>query len=287
MTAERLRQAAHDYAARRLPVFPCVLRDKIPITRRGFHDATTNPATIERWWRAKAYNIGIPTGAASGVWVVDTDPRHDGDVNLRRLEAEHGPLPHSWQSISGSGGTHDWFKYTGPIQSSAGRIAPGIDVRCDGGYIIAPPSIHECGRAYAWSVDSADEIAEAPEWLIKLARKPTVVPISERAVAHIRRPYSGRSRYGQAALDDEIDALSTAAPGTRNATLNRAAFSLFQLVSGGELQESEVERALIQACEINGLMEDPDNGGIKKIIATIRSGARAGLAHPRSRSGAA
>ena len=81
----------------------------------------------------------------------------DGEASLRKLEAEHGALPDSVESITGKG-RHVWFRINGsPIRNSASTIAPGIDVRGDGGYVLAPPSIHPSGKAYAWSVDCACE----------------------------------------------------------------------------------------------------------------------------------
>ena len=120
--------AALDYAAKRLPVFPCVPNGKLPAIARGFYAATTNPETIKRYWRAPDRNIGIPTGSVSGFWVLDIDG-DNGEANLFALEAKHGRLPPTREVITGGGGRHLWFKYTGPIQSSVSKIAPGIDMR--------------------------------------------------------------------------------------------------------------------------------------------------------------
>jgi hypothetical protein len=98
-----------------------------------------------------------------------------------------------------------------------------------------------------------------------------------------RLPQGGTpGAYGAAALDREIGDLSRVPPGQRNPALNRASFVLHQLVAGGELDGAEVERRLIDAAFANGLMTDPADGP-RKTMATIRSGARAGLLHPRSR----
>lgn len=283
MTA--LLDAALNYAARGLAVFPCVPLGKEPAIKGGFYAATTNPETLNRYWRQAKRNIGIRAGAASGFWALDVDPDRNGEESLRGLEATHGPLPASREVITGGGGRHIWFRYTVPISCSAGKIAPGIDTRGDGGYVIVPPSIHPSGRAYAWSTDSADELAIAPDWLVQLAcRKPA--PISVRAVTAIRRPCNGSSpgAYGAAALENEITALAQTVPGSRNHALNRAAFSLFQLVAGGELEESEVLLQLIKAAHANGLMSDD---GPQRVRRTIESGRRAGLQYPRTRSGAA
>ena len=219
--------------------------------------------------------------------MLDIDGHKDGEASLRWLEAEHGSLPPTREAITVRGGRHNYFKYTGPIPSTADRIAPGLDTRGDAGYIVAPPSIWKNGRRYEWSVDSIDELTIAPEWLVQLARNRTIVPISERALAAIRRPHSGApSAYGAAALEYEIEALASTPPGSRNHALNKTAFALFQLVAGGELSEQEVLDRLIEAANANGLMTDPHDGP-RKVQRTIESGRRAGMQNPRSRSGAA
>jgi hypothetical protein len=118
---------------------------------------------------------------------------------------------------------------------------------------------------------------------VKLARaRPQ--SISERACSRIARPSCQPDAYGRAALDREINELAQARPGTRNHALIRASFSLHQLVAGGKLDGAEVEQRLIAAAEANGLLADPGDGP-RKVRATIRSGARAGMQNPRNRSG--
>src|SRR5262249_28115002 len=160
-------------------------------------------------------------------------------------------------------------------------VGSGIDVRGDDAYIIAPPSIHPTGIVYEWSADSAKELAIAPDWLVQLTRrkKPS---ISERAAATIHVPHRGGSpgAYGRAALEYEIAELAAAAPGTRNHRLNQASFSLHQLVAGGELDHGEVFARLVEACKSNGLWSDPGDGP-RQCMASIKSGMRAGMQHPR------
>ena len=276
-----LLDAALHYATLNLPVFPCVPRGKNPAVARGFYSATTNPETIRRFWSVRDRNVAIPTGAISGFWVLDIDPDHCGDASIDALQAKHGTLPPTREVITGGGGRHLWFRYTGPIQSSEGRVAPGIDVRGDGGYVVAPPSIHQNGRAYAWVAPDCAEPAIAPGWLVALTRK-KAPSISERGVASLQAPRSPSGAYGEAALNGEIAALGAAAPGIRNAALNRATFRLFQLVAGGELNHHDVEDLLIAACHANGLTADD---GLPSVLRTIASGRAAGLKHPRCRLG--
>jgi hypothetical protein len=281
-----LRAAALDYAADGLPVFPCISRGKTPAVARGFHAATTNPATIRRFWTDTDRNIGIPTGAASKAWVLDIDGE-EGEQSLASLERQHGDAIPKTHVVTTSRGRHVWFAYRGTIPSSAGRIGPGLDIRADGGYAIVPPSVHETGHVYTWVGDPRSPLGNAPAWLIIAARTKPVKSISEAALATIKPPPRFHSAmkphgaYGQAALRDEIATLSTTPPGSRNHALNRAAFNLFQLVAGDELDEAEVIAALEQACIINGLIHDDSLASVR---ATIRSGARAGLSHPRSAS---
>src|SRR5262245_30605751 len=107
MTAATLVDAALEYAARGLAVFPCLPRTKEPATRRGFYDATTNPETIRRYWRVPDRNIGIPTGVISGFWIVDVDGAV-GEASISHLEAKHGRLPPTCEVITGRG-RHLWF----------------------------------------------------------------------------------------------------------------------------------------------------------------------------------
>lgn len=190
-----LRTAAPAYAGYGLPVFPVAARTKAPATKRGFYDASLNPAAIERWWRAQDYNIGIPTGAPSGVWVLDIDG-DEGRESLAALQEKHGALPATVTSVTARG-PHLWFAYTGPVPCSTARVAPGVDVKGDGGYAIAPPSVHPTGHVYHWAPDSADVPAPAPEWLIRLARARPRVASIQPTIGHNGPP----GAYGQAALD--------------------------------------------------------------------------------------
>jgi hypothetical protein len=153
-------------ARRGLAIFPCLPRDKRPATANGCKDATTDLATVRQWWGLEPrYNVAVATGAISRVFAIDIDGL-DAELELRRLEAEHGELPPTVEALTARG-RHLYFRMPDkPVCNSASKIAPGIDVRGDGGYVIAPPSVHPSGRAYAWSVDSANTFATAPDWLL-------------------------------------------------------------------------------------------------------------------------
>ena len=181
------------------------------LTPQGLKNATTDLATVEQWFGAQSWNLGIVTGEATGIVALDIDPRHDGDATLSRLEAEHGALPPTWRFLTGSGGEHILLRHPGGVvANSAGKVGPGIDVRGDGGYLVAPPSIHICGRPYAISVDHHPEetpLAAMPDWL-----RATIAP-----VAHAERPKP-------APVEEWRRCVATAvAEGERNVTLARIA----------------------------------------------------------------
>jgi hypothetical protein len=158
----------------------CKRVGKHPRTPHGLSDATIEPATITEWWaRWPNANIGVATGKISGIFVLDQDgPRGSAFLHARLLLADEqgfGPIrsfPATLYSTTGRLlGVHYIFKYPdegGNVSNSTGRVGPKLDTRGDGGYFIAPPSTHECGRVYAWRNDL--EPAEAPEWLLRRAR---------------------------------------------------------------------------------------------------------------------
>lgn len=157
-------------AARGLRVFPIFARTKNPAIKDNLKLATTVEAIIEKWWSVLDYNIGVATGPGSGVWVLDLDSP-DHEAWLRAQEAEHGPLPATVEAITGKG-RHLYFRWpAGVIIRNVQAVEGFPDVRAEGGYVLAPPSIHPSGRRYAWSVDSASAFADAPQWLVEAVAK--------------------------------------------------------------------------------------------------------------------
>ena len=145
--------AAREFATAGVPLFPCAPGDKRPLTERGFHDATTDPGQVAAWWRQHpSANIGVPTGAVSGVVVVDIDvhgPVSGFDAFRRAHEAG---LVGGWQLLvsTPSGGMHAYYPATAGLSQRSWQAAhAGIDFRGDGGYIIAPPSTINRGAGRA------------------------------------------------------------------------------------------------------------------------------------------
>lgn len=159
------------YARRGIPVFRLRARTKEPFHgSRGFYDATTDPDTIRRWWTATpTANIGLPTGRASGIMVLDVDTDKGGADSLTALEAEHGKLPATWTVKTGGDNYQLYLKAPDEnIRISAGKLGPGLDIRCDGGYVVAPPSIHPSGDRY--TVHTRAPMVEPPSWLLALLK---------------------------------------------------------------------------------------------------------------------
>ena len=124
---------------------------KHPRTSTGFKKASTNEKVIRRW-RWETANIGIATGAVSGLLVIDIDPRHGGDKTIKALIKELGELPPAPRVKTGDG-WHLYFLHPGRHVASRNDFAQGIDIKADGGYVIAPPSNHLSGVRYQWEID--------------------------------------------------------------------------------------------------------------------------------------
>lgn len=167
-------QAAVEYINMGLAVFPIKYKDKIPLTRNGCKDATTDAAIVKAWWQKYPNaNVGIATGLKSGgLFVIDLDIDEDKGINgyqtLRDWERKNGILPDTWSSITGRGGYHLFFKSSKKITNRTG-ILEGVDIRGEGGYIVAPPSTHANGHKYEWEYSPDDfELVEADEVVYKL-----------------------------------------------------------------------------------------------------------------------
>jgi putative DNA primase/helicase len=140
------------------------------LASRGVLDATTEIDAIMKWWTCVPdANIGITTGKRSNLVVVDVDGPV-GEAALAGLERSHGPLPPTWSVKTGKG-QHLYFRYPKDVAKikSVARKKLCLDVRADGGYVVAPPSMHESGRQYAFNADNAAELAECPAWVIGYA----------------------------------------------------------------------------------------------------------------------
>jgi hypothetical protein len=270
------------YTEKGWPVFPCRwdggprLR-KTPLTRNGFKDAFRDPVAIRRWWaRWPDALIGMPTGKASGFVVLDVDvkrPEANGFDSLEDLG--HSILPETPMAHTESGGLHVYFRCPEQdVRNNASRIAPGLDVRANGGYVIVPSP----GSGYSWdSVWNLDTVepAAAPIWLWPAAtsRPITSAPIVLRC--------KGLTRYSEKALDAAFESIVQAPAGAQEATLNAESFSIGTLAGAGGVPEGLALKALLSAAN---RMPDHDPAWPwrrEEIEAKVRRAFQDGCAHPR------
>jgi hypothetical protein len=180
---EGLKKAALDYLSRGWSVIPVRARSKRPmIAWHAYQQQRAEVADVEHWYaRWPDANIGVVTGRLSGLVVVDIDTRHEGDLTLESLTHRHGPLPVTVEAHSGGGGRHLYFAHPGGHVPNRVEVFRGIDLRADGGVIVAPPSVHPSGKRYRWvdarSLD-AQALAPLPGWLLQ-----TIAPKS-RGTGH-------------------------------------------------------------------------------------------------------
>lgn len=242
-----------------IPSFPC-LANKAPACPGGFRAATSDPDSLQNLWdRYPGGLIGTPTGSISGYDVLDIDPGNGGDD---WLSAHQAKLPITRTHRTRSGGWHMFFKHHDGMRNSAGKIAPGVDVRADGGYVIWWP-------AAGFPVLADTPPAAWPEWLLGLAMPQ---PARRRvALGYHVAPRTGSgsgSGYAHAALKDAARKLVTAPEGTRNATLNREMWLLLRFADDGSLRVQDIANTLAAAALTAGLTRP-------EIVATLISALRA------------
>lgn len=170
-----------------LPLWPRTKKPHGQLVPNGFHDASRDPATLQRWWAAcPDAGIGIAL-KQSGLVAVDIDPRNGGLFTLEQIEAEHGPLVSDVLAFTGGGGEHRVFASSLDGSSLPGKLGKGIDLKADG-YIAVEPTVHpDTGKRYLWEGES-DPLHGAipstlPSWIRDLARAPVAAPAAPAAPA--------------------------------------------------------------------------------------------------------
>jgi Bifunctional DNA primase/polymerase, N-terminal/Primase C terminal 1 (PriCT-1) len=169
-----LSEAVHDYMGRGWSIIPIKPGGKRPLVGwEQFQQRPPGEAEVCHWFRTwRDAGVGIMTGAVSGLVVLDVDVRHGGDVALEQLEREHGRLPTTVECQTGGGGRHLYFAHPRAVVRNRVGLARGVDIRADGGYVVAPPSLHASGLRYVWVDGRAPAnvgIAPLPDWLRRSA----------------------------------------------------------------------------------------------------------------------
>ena len=169
-----VKESALRYLLRGWSVIPLRARSKRPAVRwQQYQHRLASEQEVRDWFDIwPSANVGIVTGAVSGLVVLDVDPQHGGEESLQELEEVHEPLPNTVEAVTGGGGRHVYFAYPGVFIHNRVGLEPGIDLRGDGGYIVAPPSVHPSGHRYTWKSShhpKSTPLADMPNWLTKLA----------------------------------------------------------------------------------------------------------------------
>ncbi|MEV0146319.1 MULTISPECIES: bifunctional DNA primase/polymerase [unclassified Nonomuraea] len=283
-------------AARGWHVFPLTPGGKVP--PRGFTSwqdrATTDPDTIRAWWQSKPYNVGIACGPSRLV-VIDLDTPKPGDTAppewdrpgitdgadvFAALCADAGQsLPlETFQVRTRRGGMH--LYYTAPdgptlgnTQGSNGGLGWLIDTRANGGLVVGPGShVTASDGTGTYQVVHAVPAAPLPGWL---AERLIPAPLPPQKPVVVSLPSDRRGNYLRAAVDAELERVTTSPPDGHNTALYRASVALGQLVAGGELPEHDVTGWLTDAARQVG---QPYGEATR----TIASGLRAGARRPRT-----
>lgn len=289
--AGRLARAALAAAAAGHHVFPLHPRSKFPAVEAWEQAATRDPEVITDWWSTRPYNIGAAVGR-TGLVVVDLDDG-DGEIAPERWSGARGgrdvlaqlareadaPFPAGTYTVSTPGGTHLYFRSPAglALRNTQGEQGNGlgwkVDVRANGGYIVAAGSVRPEG--YYRAVNRAP-IAELPGWLA-VALTPAPAP-PRVSTPPLQLPGGRAAAYVRAIVEGETEKVQAADHGHRRSTLLAAARTLGRIVGGGSLDEREAERVLTDAAAVHVGTHQFTTAEADR---TIRDGLTYGMKAPR------
>lgn len=280
----QLREAALAYARRGWAVFPLQRRSKEPAVAGAYKAATTDVGQVSAWWqRWPEANIGLATGAVSGLWVLDIDGP-EGEASFAALVGEHGgELAETLMASTGKGHHLYWRLPPGVDQGRRIGVRPGLDIIGSQGYLVAPPSIHPSGRLYVWC-DADHDLEVAPDWLLTLDRAKAPRTAPQRVVLPRMRPdgvgasegIQDARRYLAGVVRRAVADVMAAGQGTRNATLYRSAVWVASVAAGLRADPLQGMADLYRAGLAAGL-------GDEEVERTIDSAANKGAANPEVR----
>lgn len=259
--------AAIRYVERGWAVIPVTAGRRRPIETDWPNRLARDAAAVRQFWAWYPHaNVGIATGAPSGLWVLDVDPQNGGDVALAGLVQAYGQLPETYIVRTGGGGVHYYFDlpdFEPRNQQNGGSLPDGLDVRGWHGQVVAPPSVSEKGE-YSILHD-VPVIAPAPGWLVEMIRPPIIAereivdaPMGELAGS----PTDRGAAYAAKAIEALVGNLAAMTQGGRNAAAFRAACRLLELAnaSWSGLSVEHARQAFDWACRANGLDVDSPVG---------------------------
>ena len=262
-----LLSAALEYAAQGIKIIPCVERGKkpaLPQTGKEHAVATTDADQIRQWWTTNPdYNIGIVC-SANQLAVIDID----GPAGVEWIRDQQLPMPATLVAITGRG-FHYYYRWPAGVPIKTCQIAPKLEIRAAGAYVIAPPSVHPDGHIYQWAPDRCDWDAmpePPPEWVAQanmqdLPLRTPLGPVPGNAVALKR-------------LDGLARHLAEKPKGERHSALYTISRTLGQLVASRHLTSEQIEAQLLAATEQNGLLAED---GERNVAQTIADGIAKGI----------
>jgi Bifunctional DNA primase/polymerase, N-terminal len=221
-----------------LLVFPCAV-SKRPTCPHGFKDAATEAADIRRLWREyPGPLIGVPTGSATGIFVLDVDTAKH--VTAAEWLERHAPyLPETRSHRTQSGGLHLLFKHRAGLRNTQARLALGVDTRADGGYVLWWPAAIEHGHHRA-------PLAVLPDWLVEALTPPK--PETRPAVQRPKTPDAAKAK-----IEGIVGAVAAASEGQRNSLTYWGACRLAELVKLAVIAQGDAIAIAIEAARQAGL----------------------------------
>ncbi|WP_153472388.1 bifunctional DNA primase/polymerase [Komagataeibacter medellinensis] len=257
------------------PIFPCG-KNKAPLTPHGYKDASSDPQRVKEMFKiSPGSRIGMPTGDASGIFVVDIDVK-DGNAAVDWMVA-YDLHNHTKCVRTQSGGYHLWYQMPAgvPLRNTASKIMRGVDTRGNGGYVLIPPSD-------GYSEWNNLEPAPLPDWLLaELTSQPDPVQANHSHMPAAPRRDHGGTPYGLKALAEECQAIRTAPFGQQEHTLNASALKIGALVGGDEIEEGLALSDLLSAGRSIPSQPGRPAWQPKEIDSKIRRAFQDGMRNPR------
>jgi hypothetical protein len=251
-------------------VFPLRKHGKAPLTRNGFKDATDDEWVLADWIdKEPNANIGIPTGKINGITVVDLDLYKDGGESLRLLAKLGKKLTRTVSARTGKGGRHLFYKYHAGIRNSASKIAANVDIRSDGGYVVAPGSyLREQTDSgviegpYEWIVSPKEmDYAPLPLWIVEAVNRDTaprkpIQPLKDKPAGNTTGLYKTTASAPKGQRNDALywsacNYASNILEG--NIARGRAEQELYHAASKAGLGQSEIAKTIASAFKSQGV----------------------------------
>jgi len=276
------------YAEMGWKVYPVYKGTKTPCIEGYPEKATSDLEQINEWWKQfPDANVAIMTGKKSGFWVLDVDKKNGGRDTLAELQKVHGPLFGLTYTVqTGGGGLHFYFKYNldESKEMKSSGILEGIDILGDKGKAIAPPSLHESGNHYIeYNPNKSMEINPAPDWLIDLLTEKNFIRDIYKEDDRIteRKTTDKTTPYGKGVLKRVYQDIVNAPVGIRNDSLVKPSKAVGNYIAGGEIEETEGVKTLMEAAAANGIMNEEPARTKRTIMDNIKDGMTKPKANPK------